>query len=634
VTNISAKGDFNLALRNDGTIVHWGNTAVPPKSSGDVVAVSAGAASASDNQFGLALTTNGTVLGWSDTGYPYGQGYTPPAGLSNVVAISAGARHSLALKNNGTVVGWGDNSQGQLNFPLGLTNVVAISAGEFYSLALRNNGTAVASSIYHPVPVDATNLTAIAAGYYYGLGLKTNGTVLLWNPSSSSSQQLPNLTNAVAIAIGDDSSSYHVLALRSDGTVYTFGDNSYGQSTVPVGLSNVVAIAAGKHHSVALENDGTVVCWGDNSGGQTDFPTSVNDIVAVSAGAGYNLALKKDGTVSDWIGNRTIPAGLSNITFVCAGVANGLALRRDGTVAAWGNNHHQQVSPLPTGLNSVAAIAMSTYHCFAVKSNGTVVVWGTSLGARRGAETLPANLSNVVAVSSSTWTDSISGGGGALGDFALALKGDGTVVAWGENGFYNVGPTNVPPGLSNVVAVSAGGGYGLVLQGDSTVIGWGFNLNGQATGIPTSSSPYTSTGQVTIAGQVISNVVAIAAGLGHSLALKNDGTVVAWGNNPDGEATIPPGVSNVVAISAGFYQSLAIIADLRIDSINLAPQGPALNFHTFAGQQYSVEYSSDLTPGNWQPLPNGNISGNGLETQVIDTAGVDAASRFYRLRQP
>jgi hypothetical protein len=64
VTNISAKGDFNLALRNDGTIIHWGNTAVPPKSSGDVVAISAGAAaSGSYNQFGLALTTNGTVLG-------------------------------------------------------------------------------------------------------------------------------------------------------------------------------------------------------------------------------------------------------------------------------------------------------------------------------------------------------------------------------------------------------------------------------------------------------------------------------------------------------------------------------------------------------------------------------------------
>jgi len=262
-------------------------------------------------------------------------------------------------------------------------------------------------------------------------------------------------------------------------------------------------------------------------------------------------------------------------------------------------------------------------------------VWGIKSGAAPGAERVPANLNNVVAVSDSPWIDNSNGGAASPGDFALALKNDGTVIGWGYNGSvatYNVGPTNVPAGLSNVVAIAAGGGHGLALQSDSTVMGWGYNHSGQATGIPNLISPYASTGLVVIAGQVLSNVVAISAGSIHSLALKNDGSVISWGYNIDGEATIPPGVSNVVAISAGFYQSLAIIADLRIDSINLAPQGPALNFHTFAGQQYSVEYSPDLISGSWSPLPNGNISGNGLDMQVIDTAGVDAASRFYRLR--
>jgi alpha-tubulin suppressor-like RCC1 family protein len=415
--------------------------------------------------------------------------------------------------------------------------------------------------------------------------------------------------------------------------VYTYGDNSYGQSTVPAGLSNVIAIAAGRHHSVALKSDGTVVCWGDNRYGQLNFPLPVNDIVAVSAGANYNLALKKDGTVSDWMGIVIPPSGLglSNITSVCAGVANGLALRKDGTVAAWGNNYHFQVSPLPSGLNSVAAIAMTGYHCFAVKSNGTVVVWGNSLGASPGAEVLPANLNNVVALSASPWNDTSIGGSASPGDFAMALKGDGTVVAWGYNGPYSLGPTNVPAGLSNVVAIAAGGGHCLALQNDSTVIGWGFNLSGEATGIPNPTSPYFSSGQVVIGGQVLSNVIAIAAGLVHNLALKNDGTVVAWGNNSDGEATVPPGVSNVVAISAGTYQSLAVIADLKIDSIHIASGGPALDFHTFAGQQYSVEFSPDLTPGSWLPLPGGNVSGNGSDTEVIDSNSATAA-RFYRLR--
>jgi alpha-tubulin suppressor-like RCC1 family protein len=326
---------------------------------------------------------------------------------------------------------------------------------------------------------------------------------------------------------------------------------------------------------------------------------------------------------------------LTNITSLCAGVVNGLALKKDGRVEAWGDDSHGQVSGAYLSVYKVEAIAMSRYHGFAVRSNGTVVVWGNSNGARPGAGIPPPNLSNVVAISTSPWILPPAGGALDPGDFALALRSDGTVIGWGDNNSpppYNVGPTNVPGNLSNVVAIAAGGLHGLALRNDSTVVGWGNNHYGQATGIPNPVSPYASTGQVMVAGQVLSNVIAIAAGFTHSLALKNDGTVVAWGANVDGEATVSPGVSNVVAISAGFYQSLAITADLKIDSIHFAPQGPALDFHTFAGQQYSVEFSPDLAPGSWLPLPGGNVSGNGLDTQVIDTDGADSASRYYRLR--
>jgi len=172
-----------------------------------------------------------------------------------------------------------------------------------------------------------------------------------------------------------------------------------------------------------------------------------------------------------------------------------------------GDNQNQQTN-LPPGLNGVAAIAISTYHSFAVKSNGTLVIWGYSPGLGSP----PAGLSNVVAVSASPWPPPIVGGGFAgPGDFALALKGDGTVVGWGYAPQSANGPTNVPA-LSNVVSISAGGGHGLALLNDSTVIGWGFNHRGEATGIPNLISPYASTGQVMIAGQVLSNVVAIAPG--------------------------------------------------------------------------------------------------------------------------
>jgi alpha-tubulin suppressor-like RCC1 family protein len=624
VTNIAARGAENLGLRSDGSIIAWGWNPDVPRSAQDTVAISMGGPASGGYPFSLALTTNGTVVGWGDN--TYGQ-ITPPSGLSNVVAIAAGGYHSLALKSDGTVVAWGYNNLHQKDVPLNLSNVVAIAAGEYFSLALKADGTLVPWGGSLPIPSDATNLVGIAGSYTYAVAIRSNGGVLVWGGSFGATQQSPALSNAVSVAIGADAFGYHVLALGSNGAVYAWGYNEHGQSTVPTGLSNVVAIAAGTFHSVALKNDGTVVGWGDNSGSQTNFPAPVDDIASISAGAAYNLALKRNGTVFDWAGSPKLPAGLSNITAVAAGIGNGLALRNNGTLIAWGDNQNQQTN-VPPGLNGVAAIAMSTYHCFAVKSNGTLVIWGYSPGLGSP----PAGLSNVVAVSASPWPPIIVGGGLGPGDFALALKGDGTVVGWGYAYQNANGPTNVPAGLSNVVSISAGGGHGLALLNDSTVIGWGFNHHGEATGIPNLISPYASTGQVMIAGQVLSNVVAIAAGYVHSLALKNDGTVVAWGWNTNGEATVPAGVSNVVAISAGFYQSLAIMADLKIDSIHIAPQGPALDFHTFAGQQYSVEYSSDLTPGSWLPLPGGNVSGTGSDAEVTDSDGATAAGRFYRLR--
>jgi len=81
------------------------------------------------------------VSGWGAVGSGLNLGQvTPPPGLSNVVAISAGVNHSLALKNDGTVVAWGNNYYGQISVPGDLTNVVAISAGSYHSLALRRTG--------------------------------------------------------------------------------------------------------------------------------------------------------------------------------------------------------------------------------------------------------------------------------------------------------------------------------------------------------------------------------------------------------------------------------------------------------------------------------------------------------------
>ena len=82
-----------------------------------------------------------------------------------------------------------------------------------------------------------------------------------------------------------------VLAVKTDGTVVAWGNNTYGQCNVPAGQSNVVAVAAGQSHSIALKSDGTMVSWGWNAYGQTNVPAGLNNVIAIAAGSFHSLAL-------------------------------------------------------------------------------------------------------------------------------------------------------------------------------------------------------------------------------------------------------------------------------------------------------------------------------------------------------
>jgi hypothetical protein len=184
-------------------------------------------------------------------------------------------------------------------------------------------------------------------------------------------------------------------------------------------------------------------------------------------------------------------------------------------------------------LSGVIAIAAGWYHNLALKPDGTVVGWGDN-GA--GEITVPPSLGGVIAIA-----------GGS--SHSLALKSDGTVVARGDN---SEGQSTVPMYLQGVTAISAGASHNLALKSDGTVVAWGSDYEGEST-VPTG----------------LSNVNAIAAGAFHSLALKSDGTVVAWGaggpgqtGTPNyGQSSVPAGLGGVLAIAAGWCHSLALKSD-------------------------------------------------------------------------
>jgi alpha-tubulin suppressor-like RCC1 family protein len=284
---------------------------------------------------------------------------------SLIVSNVAGTTNADVTVEPGQVAAWSNPFSPQTAVPTGMTNVIAIAQGDQHSIVLKADGAVVGwDSI--TVPAGLTNIIAISssAGAYYDLALKADGTVVAWGDNTWGQTEVPpGLTNVVAIAAG----WYHGMALKADGTVVAWGYNWDGETDVPSGLTNVVAIAGGSFHSLAVTADGNVVVWG-RAGAQLDVPASLTNAVAVAAGLFYCTALKADGTVVTWgdnsYGQTNVPADLTNATRIVAGWYHAIAAKSDGGVAACDTS-----STVPAGFTNVIAVAAGYYNNLALEEN-------------------------------------------------------------------------------------------------------------------------------------------------------------------------------------------------------------------------------------------------------------------------
>lgn len=456
--------------------------------------------------------------------FPFGTGSdctttTCGAGMLDGAAVVAAAKaridggtyHTASVKSDGTVWTWGYNGNGQLG------------------------GGTVGATVSAPVQLAGLSEMATAtAGGYHTVAAKQDGTVWAWGYNANgrvgdgttvqktAPVQVTGLSNVIEVVAGDS----HTLALKSDGTVWAWGYNFFGQLGVgsfdftdrktPVqvmGLTNVVAIAAGGKGSMALKADGTVWVWGSY---KNNMHSTISADWTATGGAS---------------GPYPVP-GLANVVAITAGGSSttgtnadvSLALTDDGSLYAWGSNDWGELGQgtagssgakaLPTLVTAMSGktilnMATSGYHVVALTDDGKQWSWGL-------------------------------GYSGQLGD---GLSGNEAGQSYYH---YAAAPITSATSLTNVLDIAVSAGSTMALNADLTYSAWGSNAGGQlGNGTTTNQSlPVTIVG--TSASGVYTALEASAAKTDIQVSIDSAPNPVQAGQN----VTYTLGVINVGAATA------------------------------------------------------------------------------------
>lgn len=251
-----------------------------------------------------------------------------------------------------------------------------ISVAEFITVALRKDGTVLAAGSNIDNKIDVYNwedIIDIETGYGCTIGLKSDGTLVATGLNNCGELEIQSWENIIAVSAG----LRHTVGLKDDGTVIAVGWKEQGQCDVE-SWRDIIAISAGNDFTVGLKSDGTVVAVGDGFWGKTSV-SSWKDIIAISAGDDHVVGLKSNGTVVATGHNGCNECDVdewNDIIAVSAGFWCTVGLKSDGTLVATrtaGGDEHRKISRL----NNIVAISVDD-HLVAVKADGTVVAYGNN----------------------------------------------------------------------------------------------------------------------------------------------------------------------------------------------------------------------------------------------------------------
>ncbi|MCL1862478.1 MAG: hypothetical protein FWF78_02810 [Defluviitaleaceae bacterium] len=615
VRMISAGHDHATAIMSDDSLWVWGNHQHRP------VRVMEGVSFvAAGYDFTMAIRDDATLWAWgANSRGQLGNGTTesqhsPVQILDDVVYVSSGNTHAMAIRSDGTLWGWGANNWGKLGdgttetrlVPVQIMdNVTAVVAGFGTTAALLKDGSlwawgsgggssnifALQSSFTRYTPeLLVDNVISISGGSRTLFAQLADGST--WSAGELRHHNRPG------VAAGADFSELeygvtnvsvrqqHAIALREDGTVWTWGNNNAGQrgdgtrDGVREGniapsqvLDDVVAVSAGRIFSMALRSDGSLWAWGSNSRGQLGDDTTVDRIVptriipftpqtpqggvaAVSAASHHTMAILEDGSLWAWgfnntgqfgngtTTNRSEPVQVGQITAwktISAGTSHSAGIRGTG-LWAWGANNHGELGDGTT--RGVAwPVAVGEQMIF----GGIYVPQGHEVGR---------------------WSKVAVGGG-----HTVAIREDGSLWTMGANGDGQLGDNTtdsrtrpVQIGEHKWKYIAANNFHTAAVREDGTLWTWGRNSHGQL-GDGTIDNRHAPVQVGTD-----DNWVSVALGSNHTVAIRSDGSLWAWGSNSRGQLGddttddrhLPIRVgtdNNWSSVSAGASHTVAIRTD-------------------------------------------------------------------------